>query len=101
MNCAAHPLESLEASTRWVASFSSIVRPLRRAMSATFTPASTPTSPAPLRPSLPYALTFGALSLCAVSLVAYSPWAFHLVKGDPLLFSATAAIYIVVGGLAL
>jgi hypothetical protein len=41
-----------------------------------------------LSPSLGFFLVYGALSLGLVSVLAYSLWAFRLIRGEPLLYSA-------------
>jgi hypothetical protein len=61
------------------------------------------TNPSNLAPIKPMALSmlFGALSLGIVSTLAYSLWAFRLVRGEALLFSAIAVVYLGLSGLAL
>lgn len=44
---------------------------------------------------------YGGLSFGAVSVLAYSIWAFRLVPGTAALYSTTAAVYIGLAGLAL
>jgi hypothetical protein len=52
-------------------------------------------------PSLPFALIYGSLSFGAVSVLAYSIWAFRLVPGEAALYTTTALVYIGCAGLAL
>ena len=47
------------------------------------------------------AMVYGGVSFCLVSVVAYSIWAFRLVPGTAGLYSATAAVYVGLAGLAL
>src|SRR5688500_6312561 len=47
------------------------------------------------------AMLYGGISFCLVSVLAYSIWAFRLVPGTAGLYSATAAVYIGLSGLAL
>lgn len=56
-------------------------------------------SESPLSP-IP-AMVYGSLSFGAVSVLAYSIWAFRLIPGEVALYSATAAVYIGFAGLAL
>lgn len=60
-------------------------------------------APSPdIRPaSLVGSLLYGALSLGLVSVLAYSLWAFRLIRGEPLLYTAIAAVYLGVGGIAI
>ena len=51
--------------------------------------------------SLASSMLFGALSFAIVSTLAYSLWAFRLVRGEALLFSAIAGVYLGLTGLAL
>jgi len=44
---------------------------------------------------------YGSLSFCAVSVLAYSIWAFRLIPGEIALYSATAAVYIGLAGIML
>jgi hypothetical protein len=46
-------------------------------------------------------MVFGALSFGLVSVVAYSIWAFRLIPGTAAMYSTTAAVYLVLAGLAL
>lgn len=52
-------------------------------------------------PSSASAMVFGGLSFAAVSVLAYSIWAFKLVPGTAALYSTTALVYVGLGGLAL
>jgi hypothetical protein len=51
--------------------------------------------------TLPFALIYGSLSFGAVSVVAYSIWAFRLIPGTVGLYTTTALVYVGLGGLAL
>ena len=44
---------------------------------------------------------YGALSFAIVSTLAYSLWAFRLVRGEALLFATIAIVYLGLSGLAL
>lgn len=69
-----------------------------------FAPENPPGSAAPGEPpasTLTHAVIFGGLSFGAVSVLAYSIWAFRLIPGEAAMYSAIAAIYIGVAGLAL
>jgi hypothetical protein len=52
-------------------------------------------------PGLSHSLLFGSTSFGAVSLAAYSIWAFQLVPGTVGLYATTAAVYIGFSGVAL
>jgi len=52
-------------------------------------------------PSLPASMVYGGLSFGAVSVVAYSIWAFRLIQGTGAMYAAIAAIYLGATGLAL
>lgn len=52
-------------------------------------------------PSLGFALLYGATSLGLVSVLAYSIWAFKLVRGQAAMYASIAAVYLLLGGLAL
>ena len=52
-------------------------------------------------PSLGFSLLYGASSLGAVSVLAYSIWAFKLVRGQAAMYSSIAVVYLLLGGLAL
>jgi hypothetical protein len=43
----------------------------------------------------------GSLSFGAVSVLAYSIWAFHLIPGEAALYATTATVYVGLAGLAL
>jgi len=49
-------------------------------------------------PTAKRAVLWGALGLAAVSLAAYSVWAFRLVAGTGLLYSSIAAVYLATSG---
>lgn len=51
--------------------------------------------------SLTASMFYGTLSFATVSTLAYSIWAFRLVRGEALLFSAIAIVYLGLSGLAL
>jgi len=51
--------------------------------------------------SLASSMLFGALNFAIVSTLANSLWAFRLVRGEALLFSAIASVYLGLPGLAL
>jgi hypothetical protein len=59
--------------------------------------------PAPRRPlpGVGYSMGYGALCLGVVSVVAYSIWAFRLIPGTAAMYTATAAVYVGLGGWAL
>ena len=68
------------------------------------TPNPEPTGVAPRTqqtPRLAFALIYGGLSFGLVSVLAYSIWAFRLVRGAAAMFSSIAVVYLVLGGLAL
>jgi hypothetical protein len=46
-------------------------------------------------------MAYGALCLGAVSVAAYSIWAFRLIPGTAAMYAATAAVYVGLGGWAL
>jgi hypothetical protein len=48
-----------------------------------------------------YSIVYGSLSFGAVSVLAYSIWAYHLVPGTGTMYSAVAAVYVGLSGLAL
>ncbi len=52
-------------------------------------------------PSLAGAMAYGALGFAAVSVLAYSLWAFRLVRGEGPLYAAIAVVYVACGGLVL
>ena len=52
-------------------------------------------------PGLLYAMLFGGVSFSAVSVLAYSIWAYHLVPGTAAMYATIAAIYVGLSGLAL
>ena len=52
-------------------------------------------------PSLPYSIGYGALSFAAVSLLAYSIWAFRLISGTAALYGTITLVYIGLTGVAL
>ena len=58
-------------------------------------------TPASRVPALPFALIYGSLSFGAVSALAYSIWAFRLVRGTAGLYTTIALVYLGLGGLAL
>src|SRR5688572_14071694 len=60
-----------------------------------------PQPPRPGASSAGGAIIYGALSFGLVSVLAYSIWAFRLIPGTAALYSATAAAYVGLGGLAL
>ena len=51
--------------------------------------------------TLTASMLYGALSFAIVSTLAYSLWAFRLVRGEALLFTAIAIVYLGLSGLAL
>ena len=51
--------------------------------------------------SLTASMLYGTLSFAIVSTLAYSLWAFRLVRGEALLFTAIAVVYLGLSGLAL
>lgn len=51
--------------------------------------------------SMGFAIAYGALSFAAVSLLAYSIYAYRLIQGTAAMYSAIAAIFIVLTGIAL
>lgn len=53
------------------------------------------------QPSLAHSVLYGSLSFAAVSLLAYSIWAFRLVRGTGPMYAAIAIVYIGLSGLAL
>lgn len=52
-------------------------------------------------PSLPFSIIYGALGFGLVSVLAYSIWAFRLIRSDAVLFPAVAVVYIALTGLVL
>lgn len=52
-------------------------------------------------PPLRFAMVYGGLALGAVSLLAYSIWAFRLVPGAAAMYSSIAAVYIGLTGVLL
>jgi hypothetical protein len=52
-------------------------------------------------PSLLFSIIYGSLSFGAVSVLAYSIWAFRLIPGTTAMYSTTAAVYVGLAGLAL
>jgi hypothetical protein len=48
-----------------------------------------------------FATLYGSLSFGAVSVLAYSIWAYRLIPGEATLYACTAAVYIGLAGLAL
>jgi hypothetical protein len=52
-------------------------------------------------PGLVYSLVYGSLGFGAVSVLAYSIWAYRWVPGTTALYASTAAVYIGLGGLVL
>ncbi len=67
-------------------------------------PSSVPGSGAPAEskaPGLPFSIVYGSVSFGAVSLLAYSIWAFRLVPGAGAMYATTALVYIGLSGLAL
>lgn len=52
-------------------------------------------------PTLPFAVLYGSLGFGAVSILAYSIWAFRLVPDTAGLYATTALVYVGLGGLAL
>jgi hypothetical protein len=50
---------------------------------------------------LPFSMLYGSLGFGAVSVLAYSIWAFRLVPGTAALFATIAAVYLGIGGLTL
>jgi hypothetical protein len=72
------------------------------------TSGSTPAENVPLSPAAAdgsgsafNAMVYGALSFGIVSVIAYSIWAFRLIPGTAAMYSATAAVYLGLSGLAL
>lgn len=59
------------------------------------------TGPTGRVPTTAFALIYGSLSFGAVSVLAYSIWAFRLVPGTAGLYTTTALVYVGLGGLAL
>ena len=55
----------------------------------------------PPAPSLIFSLLHGALSVALVSVLAYSIWAFQLIRGTAALYSTIALVYLGLTGLAL
>jgi hypothetical protein len=51
--------------------------------------------------SLAFSIAYGALSFGAISILAYSPWAFLRIGGTAALYASVAAIYVGLTGLAL
>jgi hypothetical protein len=60
-----------------------------------------PAVPGPAACGLACSIFYGSLSFGAVSVLAYSIWAFRLVPGTAGLYSTTALVYIGLAGLAL
>ncbi|MDO8543024.1 MAG: hypothetical protein Q7S40_21475 [Opitutaceae bacterium] len=60
-------------------------------------------APAPMRPapSLAFSISYGAVSVTVVSLLAYSIWTFHLIPGTAAMYASIAAVYVVLTGVAL
>jgi hypothetical protein len=52
-------------------------------------------------PSLAASVFYGAVSLSVVSVVAFSPWAFRLIRGEAALYAVIAVIYLVLAGVTL
>lgn len=52
-------------------------------------------------PSLGFSVGYGAISMALVSTLAYSVWAFRLIRGEPMMYAAVALVYIILTGLAL
>lgn len=52
-------------------------------------------------PGLAFALGYGAIGFALVSVLAYSIWAFRLVRGEGLMYTAIAVVYLALGGFAL
>ena len=52
-------------------------------------------------PSRSASMLYGSAAVGAVSLLAYSIWAFRLVPGAAALYATTAAVYVGLGGLVL
>jgi hypothetical protein len=52
-------------------------------------------------PSQSFSIIFGSISFGLVSLLAYAIWAFRLVPGQAPMYSAIAAVYLILSGLAL
>lgn len=59
-----------------------------------------PSNLAPIK-TMGASMLFGASSFGIVSTLAYSLWAFRLVRGEAILFSAIAVVYLGLSGLAL
>ncbi len=57
-------------------------------------------APLPSAPGATFSLIYGGLSLGAVSVLAYSIWAFRLIPGTAAMYSAIAAIYVGLSGVA-
>jgi hypothetical protein len=55
----------------------------------------------PHAPGAGRAMLYGSVAFCVVSLLAYSIWAFRLVPGTAGLYSAIAAVYVGLAGVAL
>jgi hypothetical protein len=49
-------------------------------------------------PTLVFSVVYGAVSLAAVSVLAFSPWAFRLIRGEQALYAVIALIYIALAG---
>ena len=56
---------------------------------------------APRAPGLAFSLIYGSVSFGGVSVLAYSIWAYNLIPGNAAMYSATAAVYLGLSGLAL
>lgn len=52
-------------------------------------------------PTLPFSIAYGALSFAAVSVAAYSLYAFKRVPGTAAMYAAVAVVYLGLGGAAL
>jgi len=52
-------------------------------------------------PSLGFSILYGSLSFGTVSVIAYSLWAFQIIRGQAAMYSAVALVYIGLTGLAL
>lgn len=48
-----------------------------------------------------FSMVYGGVSFCAVSVLAYSIWAYHLVPGTAAMYATIAAIYVGLSGLGL
>lgn len=52
-------------------------------------------------PGLAFALVYGAIGFALVSVLAYSIWAFRLVRGAGPMYTAIAVVYLALGGFVL